>query len=236
MSVTYLRLPLVLMLLVPLVGSSCGTDNPLLLPARDSPDDDQTTGLVLVARLVHITDTHVVDSLSPARFPGAHEFTLSAWRPWESYSTQILDGIVRSANRIHASGTAVDFLIHTGDACDNAQSNELRWFLNVMDGREVNPLSGPDDRPVASRPPTILDPYATFRPQGLYRSGVHGNLPSIPWYSLIGNHDRFATGLLPIVSLPGGRRVAPLPFFDRPGLLLPTLFDPTGRLAHGNVT
>jgi 3',5'-cyclic AMP phosphodiesterase CpdA/predicted small lipoprotein YifL len=236
MSVKYLRLPLALMLLAPLAGSSCGADNPLLLPARDSADGDQTAGMVLLVRFVHITDTQVVDTLSPARFPGAHEFTLSAWRPWESYSTQILDGIVRTANRIHASGTTVDFVIHTGDTCDNAQSNELRWFLDVMDGREVNPLSGPDDRPLEDRPPTILDPYAAFLPQGLYRSGVHGDLPSIPWYCLIGNHDRFATGLLPIVSLPGGRRVAPLPFFDRPGLLLPTVFDPAGRLAHGNVT
>lgn len=231
-----MRLLLAGVLFVPLAGSSCGTDNPVLLPARDSPGGDDTSGLSLVVRLAHITDTHVVDPLSPARFPGGHEFTLSAWRPWESYSTQLLDGIVRTTNRIHASGATVDFVIHTGDTCDNAQSNELGWFLDVMDGREVTPLSGPDDRAVEDRPKTLLDPYAAFQPQGLYRQGIHGDQPSIPWYCLIGNHDRYAIGLLPIVSLPADRRVAPLPFFGRPGFLLPTVFDSTGWLAHGNVT
>ncbi len=219
-----------------LAGSSCGVDNPLLLPPRQSGEIDGSAGLELIVRVVHVSDTHIVDSLSPARFPGAHDITLSAWRPWESYSTQILDGIVRIANRIHASGAKVDFLLHTGDACDNVQSNELGWFLDLMDGRQVNPLSGPDDRTPEDRPPSLLDPYAAFEPQGLYRNGLHGDQPSIPWYCLMGNHDRYAIGVLPIVTLPGGRRVAPLPFFNRPGILLPTVFDPTGGLAHGNVT
>lgn len=236
MAVRILK-PLLVAVMFPIVaGVSCGLDDPLLLPARDSGEVEDSSGLTLVVRLVHVTDTQIVDTLSPARFPGGHQVTLSAWRPWESYSTQILDGIIRTANRIHASGAQVDLLINTGDICDNAQSNELEWFLGVMEGRPVNPLSGPDDRPAEGRPPPLLDPYAVFEPQGLYRSGIHGNGPTIPWYCLIGNHDRYAIGLLPIVNLPGGRRVAPLPFFNRPGVLLPTVFDPTGRVAHGNVT
>lgn len=193
-------------------------------------------GRTLIVRFVQISDAQVVDSLSPARWAGAHEVVSSAWRPYEAYSGQLLDGIVRVTNRIHASGTPVDFVLCTGDVCDNAQSNELHWFLDIMDGRSVNPLSGPDDRDAAARPPTLLDPYAGFQPQGLYQQGVHGDLASVPWYALIGNHDVYAIGVFPIVDLEDGRRVSPLPLSCRPGLLLPNVFDPVGSLAWGNVT
>lgn len=219
------------------LAAGCGvqTDNPLLLPAdRNTPAD--TSSLTLVARIVQITDTHVVDAESPARFAGAHDLVYSAWRPWEAYSTQLLDGIVRMTNRIHASGQRIDFVMHTGDACDNAQSNELEWFLGIMDGRAITPLSGPDDRPAEARPIPTLDPYATFQPQGLYRTGVHGDLPSIPWYTLVGNHDAYAIGVFPIVTWPDGSRSAPLPLNQRPGILLPNVFDPIGSWSHGNVT
>ncbi len=227
-----------LLTLVAACLAGCGgeIDNPLLLPPRES-DPVDTSHLMLVARIVHITDTHIVDTQSPARFAGAHGFTQSAWRAWESYSTQILDGIIRTTNRLHASGQPIDFLLHTGDACDNAQANELSWFLAVLDGGAINPLSGPDDRSDEARPPPLLDPYAAFAAQGLYRTGIHGERPSIPWYALIGNHDTFAIGVFPIVTcLLDGSRTAPLPLGRRPGILLPTVLDPTGCWAHGNVT
>jgi 3',5'-cyclic AMP phosphodiesterase CpdA len=234
-SVDLLRSLLVGLLAALLAGCGTGADNALLLPA-DSSSPPDTSRLTLVARIVQITDTHAVDAESPARFAGAHDFVYSAWRPWEMYSTQILDGIVRTANRIHASGQRIDFAIHTGDACDNVQSNELGWFLSVMDGGLVNPLSGPDDRPNDARPPLALDPYAPFDAQGFYRQGVQGDLPSIPWYALLGNHDTFAIGNFPIVESPDGVRVAPLPLSCRPGILLPNVLDPTGSWSHGNVT
>ena len=111
-----------------LAGPACDIDVGRLLPARDSGSNNPD-GLRLVVRLAHITDTHVIDEESPARFPAAHVITRSAWRPYESYSTQLLDGIIRTVNRIHAAGRPIDFLMHTGDACDNAQSNELAWFV-----------------------------------------------------------------------------------------------------------
>lgn len=219
----------------PLAGCWGLPDNPALLPPRDS-SPSSTSGRTLVARIVHVSDAHVVDTESPARFAGAYAVVSFAWRPWEAYSTQLLDGIVRTTNRIHASGSPIDFVIHTGDECDNAQANELEWFLDVMDGRQVTPLSGPDDRVAGSRPIADLDPYATFQPQGLYRTGVHGPLPSIPWYSLIGNHETYALGTFPIVTGPDGGRTAPLPLTPRPGVWLPAVLDPTGYWAHGSVT
>lgn len=216
-------------------GLGCSGEAALLLPANESVGGP-LGGLTLVARFAHISDTHIVDEQSPARFAGAHVFTGSAWRPYEAYSAQLLDGIVRTVNRIHASGREINFLVHTGDACDNAQSNELAWFIGVMEGDVIDPLSGPDDRPEDARPEPTRDPHATFRAQGLYRAGVHGALPSIPWYLLPGNHDCYAIGVLPIVEWDDGRRTTPLPADWRPGVWLPVELDPISSQAYGRVT
>ena len=207
----------------------------LLLPGLNSGSLDRD-GLRRLARIAHVTDTHAVDSLSPARLAGGQIVTRSAWRPYEAYSTQLFDGIVRTVNRIHASGKTIDFLLHTGDAADNVQSNELDWALTVLEGGLINPLSGPDDRPVDRRPPTTLDPYAAFVAQGLYRRDLHGDAPTIPWYALLGNHDVRAIGVFPISTDPQGRRTAPLPLTGRPGLLLATRLDPTADAGYGVAT
>ena len=216
------------------LGCPDGSDG-LLLPARESPGLELEE-LTLVARFAHISDTHLMDEESPARFPGARVFTRAAWRPYESYSAQLFDGIIRTVNRIHTAGRNINFLVHTGDACDNVQSNELAWFLAVMDGQQVNPLTGLDDRAEEARPETTLDPHAAFQAQGLYRSGQHGDLPSIPWYLVFGNHDAYAIGTIPIFESAGEHRTAPLLLPGRPGFILPVRLDPLASSAYGNVT
>jgi len=216
-------------------AGGCEHTTGLLLPARES-DTLDLPAPVLVARLVHVSDLHLMDTLSPARFAQAHAFSATAWRPYEAYSTQLADGILRATNRIHAAGRTIDFVMLTGDVCDNAQANELAWLRALFDGGVVNPLSGPDDRAPADRPAVELDPYAAFEAQGLYRAGVHGALPSIPWYTLLGNHDALALGVFPFFEAAAGHRTAPLPLEWRPGIVLPVLLDPTGAWAYGNVT
>ena len=73
-------------------------------------------------------------------------------------------------------------------------------------------------------------------PQGLYRAGVHGDLPTIPWYIVFGNHDVRSVGLFPIIEDANGYRSAPLPLDTRPGLVLPVYLDPVSNIAYGNVT
>ncbi|MBP7936579.1 MAG: metallophosphoesterase [Phycisphaerae bacterium] len=232
---SYMRLLPVAVAAELLAGCGSPVDTSLLWPEREV----KVAGVadaVLVARIVHISDSHLLDIESPARYAGFDVVVNSAWRPWEAYAPQLLDGIVRATNRIHQSGLTIDFVVHTGDLCDNAQSNELGWALDVMDGRMVEPLSGPDDRPADARPAATLDPHAAFQAQGLYRSGLHGEGPSIPWYAVPGNHDTYALGTFAIVTFPDGARRAPLPISSRPGILAPTLLDPTGCWTHGQVT
>ncbi len=226
------RTILTLCFLLPL---ACEVDDGLRLPSSESPPAD-LADYELLCRIAHISDTHLVDEESPARFAGAGDITSSAWRPYEAYSTQLLDGILRAINRIHASGRTIDFVVHTGDACDNSQSNELAWLLDLFDGREINPLTGLDDRQQETRPDPLMDPHATFQAQGLYRTAVHGDAASVPWYTVFGNHDRFAIGVFPIIQDVFGRRTAPLPFSERPGIFLPNYFDPLAGFSHGIVT
>jgi len=219
-----------------LMVSACGFQDglvPTLLP--------DTTPLLLgedtlLLRLALVSDTHITDEASPGRLAQFDSVVSSAWRPQEAYAAQLLDGVIRSINRYHQDVGTIDLLIHCGDAVDNAQTNELRWFLQVMDGLTVDPRSGPDDRDPAELPPPDLDPHRPFQAEGVYTQGRHGSLPSIPWYAVVGNHDVYAAGNFMIVEGRRGRRIAPLPLFFRPGIVLPTALIPDGELTFGPVS
>lgn len=211
-----------------------GPDEGRVLPNEQLPQVPD--GYRLLARLAHISDAQIVDEQSPARVTPVDGIINPAWRPHEAYSTQLLDGIIRAINRRHEQNGVVDFVVCTGDATDNKQANEWRWFLDVFDGRRVDPTSGPDDRLPDDLPPAELDPHAPFTPAGLYRRGIHGPLPSIPWYTLVGNHDRFAQGNFAVFEFADGSRLAPLPFVVQLALFFPAFLNPEGALTFGLIT
>ncbi|GMW00001.1 MAG: hypothetical protein AMXMBFR84_11390 [Candidatus Hydrogenedentota bacterium] len=143
-------------------------------------------------RFAHITDTQLVDDESPARTVLVDSLVNSAWRPQEAHGTQTLDATLRVINDYHMNqvgGFPIDFLVATGDLADCAQKNEIRWFIDVMDGKAVLPDSGTPDgqnRPVAPAD----NPKLAFQAEGLH--------PDIPWYTVFGNHDGLAVGVFPI--------------------------------------
>lgn len=217
------------------VLTGCGAQPTDALPDSDWPEVD-TSRYRLVARIAHISDAQVVDEESPGRTAALWALNEFAWRAHERYSLHLLDGMIRAVNAYHARVAPIDFLIHTGDALDNAQYNELRWFLDCMDGRTLDPLSGVDDRAPGEREPPHLDPHAPFRAEGLYRQGMHGDAPSIPWYAAMGNHDRFAVGVFPLVRRLDGGLMAPLFGGPRIGVFLPATLVPDGALSYGAIT
>lgn len=214
---------------------ACGVPEPDALPNTNLAPVD-TERFSLVARIAHLSDAQIVDEESPGRLVSLARVDMSAWRMQERYSIQLLDGMIRAVNAYHARVAPVDLLVHTGDALDNAQHNELHWFLDCLDGRWIDPLSGVDDRPVGERGPTLLDPHAPFQAEGLYRRGMHGTLPSIPWYAVMGNHDRYAVGIFPIVPRLDGGLMSLLPASLRLGLLLPVVLVPDGVVAYGLIS
>ena len=91
----------------------------------------------------------------------------------------MLDAAVQTINALHKV-TPFDFGISLGDDCNNSQYNELRWFLDTIDGKVITPSSG------AHRGASTIDYQKPF-----YAAGLN---PEISWYQVIGNHDQFWMG------------------------------------------
>jgi metallophosphoesterase (TIGR03767 family) len=106
-----------------------------------------------LACLAHLTDLHITDVESPARFefinreyadPRFREL-LPMQRPQEALNAHAVEAMVQTINRIEVgpvSGTPLQLVVMTGDAVDNAQQNELDAFVDLFEGGLVRVDSG----------------------------------------------------------------------------------------------
>ncbi len=150
-------------------------------------DDYTGASVTPTARLLNffaITDIHITDEESPviAIYEGYKGGNSSAYSATMLYSTHVLDAVIQTINGIHKQNP-VDFGISLGDVINNAQYNELRWYIDVMDGETITPDSGDKDDPVPG-------PYNDYQDE--YKAA--GLDKSIPWYQTLGNHDNFWVG------------------------------------------
>ncbi len=188
-----------------------------------------------VLSFAHLTDVHIVDAQSPARVEYVDRFEdkysesdpttglfTSAYRPQEILTTQVADAMVRAINQIRkgpVTGKSLAFAIQTGDNADNCQLNEVRWNIDVLDGKVLTPDSGSLStyEGVADRkhydqhywhpepgPANQQDLYHTEfgfpDVGGLLAAAVRPFDPvglTIPWYSVFGNHDGLVQGNFP---------------------------------------
>lgn len=145
------------------------------------------TNAVKLLNFFTITDIHITDKESPAQLmlfgyqggPGAISSTYSGVM---LYTTQVLDAAVQAINALHSSDP-FDFGISLGDTCNNTQYNELRWYLDVLDGKPIAPSSG------NHAGADTIDYQKPFQAVGLDSS--------IKWYQTLGNHDHFFIGTWP---------------------------------------
>jgi metallophosphoesterase (TIGR03768 family) len=148
--------------------------------------------VINTARLLHffaMTDIHITDKESPAEgvIFGLPPFNvISAYSPAMLYSTHVLDAAVQTVNALQKE-KPLDFGIALGDLCNSNQFNELRWFIDIFDGKNINPDSGIKDDPI---PGASNDYQDEFRASGIDQS--------IPWYATLGNHDHFWMGTNPM--------------------------------------
>lgn len=139
-----------------------------------------------------MSDVHITDKESPAQclyygyiYPkpklasGAPASNSSAYSAIILYTTHVLDAAVQTINAMHKTAP-FDFGIALGDAANNTQYNELRWYIDVIDGKLITPSSGAH---LGARTVDFQKPYQAA---GLDKS--------IPWYQAVGNHDQFWSG------------------------------------------
>lgn len=138
-----------------------------------------------------ISDIHITDKESPAqpihpgwsaRFgPSSQGLFIGSYSPTILSTTQVLDAAVQTINALHRK-SPFDFGISLGDVINNTQYNELKWYVDVLDGEVINPSSG------AHAGADSIDYQRPYKATGLYRA--------IPWYQVIGNHDQYWSGVV----------------------------------------
>lgn len=151
-----------------------------------APDYGNAPNAARLLSFFTITDVHITDKESPAQplYIGwiatyGTDYNTSAYSPVVLATPHVLDAAIQTINAVHKK-SPLDFGIALGDACNNTQYNELRWYLDVIDGKVVTPSSG--DHVGADS----IDYQKPFRAAGLDKS--------IPWYQVMGNHDQFWSG------------------------------------------
>jgi metallophosphoesterase (TIGR03768 family) len=174
--------------------------SPLLADSRTDimPAGYDATAVTKKAKLLNfftITDIHITDKESPSQliylqqlvYPALGKapwaFVTSIYSPVMLYTTHVLDAAVQTVNSLHKQNP-IDFGISLGDTCNSTQYNELRWYIDVLDGKVITPSSG------AHVGADSIDYQKPYKAAGLDKS--------IPWYQVMGNHDHFWIGSIPV--------------------------------------
>jgi len=177
--------------------------NMAIVPNNTLSSSSVTSGTTLLTFFT-MSDVHISDKESPARppyfgyrFPNPEIINPLNGLPQPAgnsscYSgiilstTQVLDAAVQTINYLHQNVSPFDFGIGLGDACDNTQYNELRWYIDVLDGKLITPSSGKHNGVSPNDPNGPIDYQLPFQAAGLDKS--------IKWYQAVGNHDQFWMG------------------------------------------
>ncbi|MEZ5171638.1 MAG: TIGR03767 family metallophosphoesterase [Acidimicrobiia bacterium] len=160
------------------------------------------------------TDTHLIDAQTPARvewtFDPEKGSPTGATRAQDTLTVAVLDQMVRAMNAVPESpvtSAPMAVAVVTGDNTDGKAGSELRWYIDVLDGKSVTPNTGavgeyegvqaweeatyawhPDD---PSEDAWGVHGYPAY--EGLLTAAVSTAVDSpglsVPWLAVSGNHD-----------------------------------------------
>ena len=158
-----------------------------LMPASYS--GSAVTRITKLLNFFTISDIHITDKESPNQLiyiqrlhPNLPVGT-SLYSGVMLYTTHVLDAAIQTVNALHKQNP-LDFGISLGDAINSTQYNELRWYIDVIDGKVITPSSG------AHLGAETIDYQKPYQAAGIDLS--------IPWYQTLGNHDHFWMGSIPV--------------------------------------
>ena len=177
---------------------------------------------------VHLTDVHIIDAQSPERIPFARKFGVpyrTDYRNQDALTLHVADSMVQQINALEGGPITRDplsFAISTGDNGDGRQMNELRNYVNVLDGGMVTTDSSgegyigvqdsfvlpghealydqyyhPDPPPAGIQPDLFKREYGFPEYPGLLEAATtnfEATGLDVPWYSAHGNHDSAVFG------------------------------------------
>ncbi len=142
-----------------------------------------------------MTDIHLTDKEAPNQLiylqqslPGFAGQNSSIYSGVMLYTPQVFDAAIQTANALHRKDP-FDFFISLGDVCNSCMYNELRWYLDIIDGKVITPSSG------GHAGADSIDYQRPFKAAGLDKT--------IPFYQTLGNHDHFMIGSFPVYETAG---------------------------------
>ncbi|MEU6536422.1 TIGR03767 family metallophosphoesterase [Streptomyces sp. NPDC047000] len=178
-----------------------------------APKSGRAARRTALAAFVQFTDMHVADTQHPLRYEFLRANDVHSWRPHEALNVQGAISLVERVNALRGApvtGSALHFVMTTGDNTDNNAKSELEWFMKIMSGGRFTPNTG-DPTHYEGVLDSGLKLY--WQPDSAVRDAdkqlgfpqMHGFLAAairevrspglnLPWYSTVGNHD----------ALPGG--------------------------------
>ena len=206
--------------------------------------------------LHHLSDLHVCDAQSPTRpeYLDRHADpdspireqvgTIGTYRPQSMLSPHVVESMIQSLNTITRgplSGHEIAGAIITGDTTDNAQKNEVSWYLQLLDGLEIRPDSGdftkyegtiddgaehydtrywhPHGTPPGKEDDDARAKYGFPLVPGLLnscRAPFKATGLKFPWFAVHGNHDALLQGTVApspafVSEMVDGKRYTGLP-------------------------
>lgn len=174
----------------------------------------RTTSRRSLYYFAHLSDIHVIDAQTPARMDAiqsiAPELFTDACRPQDTLTVHVLASVVDSvaaAQTSSVTGAPLASALSTGDSADNLSHLETRWYIDILDGKEVLANSGAAG--VYEGPQVWSEATYAYHPDnpagdvygargyptipGMLEAAVSTPVSSqglpVPWYAVYGNHD-----------------------------------------------
>ncbi|WP_291055304.1 TIGR03767 family metallophosphoesterase [Herbiconiux sp.] len=182
--------------------------------------------------LGHLSDLHVIDAQSPGRIEPMivqdHSAWGSAFHPQDPLTVHVTAAMVKTFADVRISpltGAPMGAAIVTGDSADMHSTHELRWYIDILDGKPVRANSGsPSSFDGVQAWPEAQWAYRPGDPAGgdfgdhgfprlpeLLAQAIAEPVPSVglpvPWYAVYGNHDTLLLGTFGLSSQLGALAV-----------------------------